>query len=105
MTATGGRIEKADVLAFVERRSATKAGNGPAPRLVPASPKARRLAAERGLDVADLRGSGPGGAVLTADVLAAARRPRPPPAAAPRRRGPGRRAARRAPSGGSWSSA
>jgi pyruvate dehydrogenase E2 component (dihydrolipoamide acetyltransferase) len=68
----GGRIEKADVLSFVERRSATKAGNGPTPRLVPASPKARRLAAERGGAVADLRGSGPGGAVLTADVLAGA---------------------------------
>ncbi len=72
VTATGGRIEKADVLSFVERRAAAKAGNGPTPRLAPASPKARRLAAERGLEVADLRGSGPGGAVLTADVLAAA---------------------------------
>lgn len=34
------------------------------------SPKARRLAKERGLDPATLRGSGPGGAVLAADVLA-----------------------------------
>ena len=72
VAATRGRIEKADVLAFVERRSPAKAGNGPAPRLVPASPKARRLAAERGLEVAELRGSGPAGAVLTADILAAA---------------------------------
>lgn len=36
-----------------------------------ASPKARRIAAERGLDIAALRGSGPGGVVLAADVLAA----------------------------------
>jgi pyruvate dehydrogenase E2 component (dihydrolipoamide acetyltransferase) len=36
-----------------------------------ASPKARRIAAERGLDIAALRGSGPGGVVLSADVLAA----------------------------------
>ena len=36
------------------------------------SPKARRLARERGVDVAHLRGSGPGGEILTADVLAAA---------------------------------
>jgi len=72
VAAPRGRIEKADVLAFVERRSPAKAGNGPAPRLVPASPKARRLAAERGLEVAELRGSGPGGAILTTDVLATA---------------------------------
>jgi len=35
------------------------------------SPKARRLARESGLDVARLQGSGPGGAVLAADVLSA----------------------------------
>jgi pyruvate dehydrogenase E2 component (dihydrolipoamide acetyltransferase) len=75
---TSRRIEKADVLAFVERRDAARPGNGPAPRLAPASPKARRLAAERGLDVSDLRGSGPDGAVLAADVLAAAVRPAAP---------------------------
>jgi pyruvate dehydrogenase E2 component (dihydrolipoamide acetyltransferase) len=46
------------------------AGNGAA-RLSPASPKARRLAAERGVDVGELRGSGPAGAVLVEDVLAA----------------------------------
>ena len=33
-----------------------------------ASPKARRIAAERGLDLAALAGSGPGGAVVAADV-------------------------------------
>ena len=33
-----------------------------------ASPKARRIAAERGVDVAALSGSGPGGAVVAADV-------------------------------------
>ena len=81
VTASGRRIEKADVLAFVERRDAGQPGNGPPPRLAPASPKARRLAAERGLDVSALRGSGPGGAVLTADVLAAAARPAAPPPA------------------------
>ncbi|HVC86265.1 MAG TPA: dihydrolipoamide acetyltransferase family protein [Gaiellaceae bacterium] len=35
-----------------------------------ASPKARRLAAERGVDLDALAGSGPGGAVLAADVTA-----------------------------------
>jgi pyruvate dehydrogenase E2 component (dihydrolipoyllysine-residue acetyltransferase) len=36
-----------------------------------ASPKARRIAAERGVDLVAVRGSGPGGVVLAADVLAA----------------------------------
>jgi pyruvate dehydrogenase E2 component (dihydrolipoamide acetyltransferase) len=35
---------------------------------VPASPRARRLARERGLDLAALQGSGPGGAVQAADI-------------------------------------
>ena len=51
----------------------------PAARLAAASPKARRLAAERGRDVSALRGSGPGGAVLAADV-ATAKLPEVPPA-------------------------
>jgi len=62
---SSGRIEKADVLAHIEAR-----GNGGA-RLAPASPKARRLAGERGVDLGALRGSGPGGAVLAADVTSA----------------------------------
>lgn len=33
------------------------------------SPRARRLAAERGIDLSDVRGSGPGGAVLATDVV------------------------------------
>jgi len=36
------------------------------------SPKARRLAAEKGIDLAKVRGSGPGGEILTSDILAAA---------------------------------
>jgi pyruvate dehydrogenase E2 component (dihydrolipoamide acetyltransferase) len=36
------------------------------------SPKARRLAAERGVDVSSLHGSGPGGEILASDVVAAA---------------------------------
>jgi pyruvate dehydrogenase E2 component (dihydrolipoamide acetyltransferase) len=64
-----GRVEKADVLAYVESR---KGGNGAAApaRIAAASPKARRLAAERGVDLSVVRGSGPGGAVLAADVPA-----------------------------------
>jgi pyruvate dehydrogenase E2 component (dihydrolipoyllysine-residue acetyltransferase) len=44
---------------------------GSAPRRRPlASPKARRLAAERGVDLGSVAGSGPGGAVVAADVEA-----------------------------------
>jgi pyruvate dehydrogenase E2 component (dihydrolipoamide acetyltransferase) len=66
-----GKIEKADVLAYVESRKTVAAPtNGSAGRLVAASPKARRLAAERGVDLRAVKGSGPGGAVLAVDVPA-----------------------------------
>jgi pyruvate dehydrogenase E2 component (dihydrolipoamide acetyltransferase) len=68
-----GRVEKADVLAYVESQKGS-AGNGAAvtARIAAASPKARRLAAERGVDLRVVLGSGPGGAVLSADVPAVA---------------------------------
>ena len=62
------------------------------------SPKARRLAREHGVDIATLRGSGPGGEILAEDIMkaaaasasaapaappAATARPPSPPAAAP----------------------
>ena len=68
--AAGGKIEKADVLAHIASRKDPGAADGTAARLSAASPKARRLAAERGLDIRALRGSGPGGAVLAADITA-----------------------------------
>jgi pyruvate dehydrogenase E2 component (dihydrolipoamide acetyltransferase) len=86
ITTPSGRIEKADVMAYVESQKAP-AGNGAAAvvpaaqssaRLVAASPKARRLAGERGVDLRVVRGSGPGGAVLAGDVAA----PKAPAAAA-----------------------
>jgi pyruvate dehydrogenase E2 component (dihydrolipoamide acetyltransferase) len=40
-----------------------------------ASPKARRIAAAHGVDISTLRGSGPGGVVLAADVLGVATAP------------------------------
>ena len=104
MTTSSGRIEKADVLAYVERGKAAGGADGAAARLAAASPKARRLAAERGLDIESLPGSGPAGAVLAADVLAAS------PPRSPRRRageGAGRRPRTTAwaRSGASWPSA
>jgi pyruvate dehydrogenase E2 component (dihydrolipoyllysine-residue acetyltransferase) len=74
-----GRIEKADVLAFVRAQAAPAVSATSAfPRLSPASPKARKLAAERGLNLTNITGSGPEGAVVTADVLALANRAWPP---------------------------
>ena len=65
-----GRVEKADVLAYVETQKTGPPPVSTAARLAPASPKARRLAAERGVDLHVVRGSGPGGAVLAGDVPA-----------------------------------
>lgn len=67
---TGGRIEKADILAYLQTRSALPANVGAQPARTLASPKARRLAAELGLDLRALHGSGPQGAVLTPDIEA-----------------------------------
>jgi pyruvate dehydrogenase E2 component (dihydrolipoamide acetyltransferase) len=67
--AADGKIEKADVLAHIASQKEPAAADGTAARLTAASPKARRLAAERGLDIRVLRGSGPGGAVLAADIV------------------------------------
>ena len=68
--ATGGRIEKADILAYLQARSAEPEKVGEQPARTVASPKARRLAAERGLDLRTIHGSGPQGAVLAPDVEA-----------------------------------
>src|SRR5258708_133676 len=64
----GRRVHKADVLAYLQNQAAPDPN-----RQVLASPKARRLARERGQDLGALKGSGPAGAVLAADVLAEAR--------------------------------
>src|SRR5260370_38986783 len=95
---SGRRIQQADVLSFIQNQdnadanvgtrfiasapigpatpaSATSASapvaSAPA-RLTRASPKARRLAFEQGRDLAAIKGRGPQGAVLAADLLAAA---------------------------------
>ena len=72
-----GRIRKDDVLVHVAaQQTGAPARHGA--RRIPSSPNARRLAAERGIDIARLSGTGPDGAVLTADVLAAAAEPSRP---------------------------
>jgi pyruvate dehydrogenase E2 component (dihydrolipoyllysine-residue acetyltransferase) len=71
----GKRIEKADVLAYIDSTrltqpkpvSASTTVSSPT-HLLPASPKARRLASERGIDINTVKGSGLEGAVLANDV-------------------------------------
>jgi pyruvate dehydrogenase E2 component (dihydrolipoamide acetyltransferase) len=68
--------------------SAAAGPAGPAGQ-VPASPLARRLARERGVDLTAIGGSGPGGRIVRSDIEAAAREPAaahpgPPPAPATR---------------------
>ncbi len=79
ITPLGRRIQKADVLAYIQdqKKDIPDVLNELAlysqPRLPAASPKARRLAGEQGKDITAIKGSGPEGAVLAADVLAAGR--------------------------------
>ena len=58
---------------------------------IKASPLARRMARDQGVDLASLTGSGPGGRIVKADVESGAGRRRRPPRSSrqPRRRGPG----------------
>jgi pyruvate dehydrogenase E2 component (dihydrolipoamide acetyltransferase) len=72
----GKRIQSADVLAHIQDRQNEAPTTVGVARLTPASPKARRLAAEQGKGLTAIQGSGPAGAVLVADVLATT--PEPP---------------------------
>ncbi len=72
--ASGDRIQKEDVLAYLaeQDKPAQPATTGTVNGKVLASPKARRLATEQGVDLATVTGSGPDGAIIAADVMAAA---------------------------------
>jgi pyruvate dehydrogenase E2 component (dihydrolipoamide acetyltransferase) len=61
--------------------SASAAAPASADGRVKISPLARKLAAEKGIDPASLAGSGPGGRIVRADVLAAGNAPAPAKAA------------------------
>jgi pyruvate dehydrogenase E2 component (dihydrolipoamide acetyltransferase) len=67
----GKRVQKADVLRFLQSQESAVPAKATY-RLLMASPKARRLAAAQGKDLAMIKGTGPSGAVLAADVLSAA---------------------------------
>jgi len=62
----GGKVQKEDVLAYLAAQKSKPNDNSHGRVL--ASPKARRLAQERGLDLHTLTGTGPEGAVLANDV-------------------------------------
>ncbi len=73
---------KLDVKSAVEAAGASSnlEDSGPAPR-VKASPLAKSIALEKGIPLAGIQGSGPGGRIVKADVLAAAERGHTAPAA------------------------
>jgi pyruvate dehydrogenase E2 component (dihydrolipoamide acetyltransferase) len=79
----GKRIQSADVLTHIQDRQKAAPNATGVVRLAPASPKARRLAAEQGRDLSAIQGSGPEGAVLVADVLATKVEPALTPVAEP----------------------
>jgi pyruvate dehydrogenase E2 component (dihydrolipoamide acetyltransferase) len=64
---------------------------------IKASPLARRLAEQKGIDLSTLKGSGPGGRIVKADIDSAGARPAAPPQAAPAAAAPAPSAAAPAP--------
>jgi pyruvate dehydrogenase E2 component (dihydrolipoamide acetyltransferase) len=80
---SGKRIQSSDVLAHLQDLQAAKPLSESQPRLAPASPKARRLAKEQGKEIGTIQGSGPGGAVLVADLGTMQIKPAPIPVAKP----------------------
>jgi pyruvate dehydrogenase E2 component (dihydrolipoamide acetyltransferase) len=70
LTTAAARAEAApEIAAQVKAPPAPK--QSPPSRVIPASPAARRIAHEKGIDLATLRGTGPEGAILAEDVARA----------------------------------
>jgi pyruvate dehydrogenase E2 component (dihydrolipoamide acetyltransferase) len=65
-------------------------GNGEGHARIRVSPLARRVAEDKGVALADVRGSGPGGRIVQKDVLAVANAPKVPAPAVPSGRPEGR---------------
>ena len=65
---TGRRVETSVAASHTARPAPVDRGRT---AQIQISPKARRLAKEHGIDLATINGSGPGGEILTDDVLAA----------------------------------
>lgn len=69
-TGTGGRVTKRDVSNFIEGRRRPALPNGNGSTKVRATPAARRVADELGVDLYAIRGTGPNGRIQQADVEA-----------------------------------
>jgi pyruvate dehydrogenase E2 component (dihydrolipoamide acetyltransferase) len=70
-TAPTGRTKQEPAKTAAAATPAPNLASAPAATNINISPKARRLAKEHGLDIAQIRGSGPDGTISTEDVLAA----------------------------------
>ncbi|HIP87090.1 MAG TPA: 2-oxo acid dehydrogenase subunit E2 [Anaerolineales bacterium] len=81
-TGPGGQITRADVEAALARQE-ERPSPPPPPDRVRATPAARRIARERGVDLKAVRGTGPRGRIQAADVLAFAAAPPAAPTPAP----------------------
>lgn len=66
-----GRKSAATLVASPAAGSGGGASHQAATREIKASPKARRIASEKGVDLAEVHGSGAGGEILAADIVAA----------------------------------
>lgn len=65
---TSGQIRKEDVLAFLKEEGGRMKDEASSSSHVLASPKARRLAQERGIDLKTITGTGPNGAVIVSNL-------------------------------------
>src|ERR1700722_19019708 len=71
-TASGRKTSAAPSSSAIQTAASPNSAMASATQSAKISPKARRLAGERGVNLADVRGSGPGGEILASDILAAA---------------------------------
>ena len=97
MATEGAKVAAGELIAWVGAPGEVVAD---APRPVEIAPALKQLAAKRGVDLAAVRGTGPGGAVTRADILAAVPAASTAPAPAHHRRPPrqpGLRSARSSP--------
>jgi pyruvate dehydrogenase E2 component (dihydrolipoamide acetyltransferase) len=69
---SGRKTTAASAAATTSPANQSASSAQPASRSAKISPKARRLATERGINLADVRGSGADGEILASDILAAA---------------------------------
>ena len=72
LTIPSERVREGEDEGLANKQTAVAAAS--ASGWIKASPIARRLASERGISLTSLRGSGPGGRIVEADVLAEANR-------------------------------